>query len=90
MAALGARYANDKRLGSVDVGGYGKYGEWWVDYPHDEDHRRQRAADGRGRQQGLPDQDHPVQHDDLGRPHPQGAGDEPRMGMRTDSLGAPT
>lgn len=33
MAALGARYANDKRLGSVDIGGYGKYGEWWVDYP---------------------------------------------------------
>lgn len=32
MAALGARYANDKRLGAVDIGGYGKYGEWWVDY----------------------------------------------------------
>jgi len=31
MAALGARYANDPRLGYVDVGGYGKYGEWWVD-----------------------------------------------------------
>lgn len=27
-AALGARYANDKRLGYVDVGGFGKYGEW--------------------------------------------------------------
>jgi Domain of unknown function (DUF4832) len=32
MAALGAKYGNDKRLGSVDIGGYGKYGEWWVDY----------------------------------------------------------
>ena len=31
MAALGKRYANDKRLGYVDVGGYGKFGEWWVD-----------------------------------------------------------
>jgi hypothetical protein len=27
-AALGARYRNDKRLGYVDVGGFGKYGEW--------------------------------------------------------------
>ena len=31
VAALGAKYANDPRLGYVDVGGYGKYGEWWVD-----------------------------------------------------------
>ena len=30
-AELGKRYANDPRLGYVDVGGYGKYGEWWVD-----------------------------------------------------------
>ncbi len=28
---LGKRYADDPRLGYVDVGGYGKYGEWWVD-----------------------------------------------------------
>ncbi len=27
-AALGRKYANDKRLGYVDVGGFGKYGEW--------------------------------------------------------------
>ncbi|HET7761580.1 MAG TPA: cell wall-binding repeat-containing protein [Phycicoccus sp.] len=27
-AALGARYAKDPRLGYVDVGGFGKYGEW--------------------------------------------------------------
>lgn len=31
MAALGQRYGNDPRLGWVDVGGYGKYGEWWID-----------------------------------------------------------
>ncbi|HET7823221.1 MAG TPA: DUF4832 domain-containing protein [Ornithinibacter sp.] len=30
-AELGRRYANDPRLGYVDVGGYGKFGEWWVD-----------------------------------------------------------
>ena len=30
MAALGAKYGNDPRLGYVDVGGYGKFGEWWV------------------------------------------------------------
>ena len=28
MATLGARYGNDPRLGYVDVGGFGKYGEW--------------------------------------------------------------
>lgn len=31
MAELGRRYNSDPRLGYVDVGGYGKYGEWWVD-----------------------------------------------------------
>ncbi|WP_299446752.1 DUF4832 domain-containing protein, partial [uncultured Phycicoccus sp.] len=28
MAELGRRYADDPRLGYVDVGGFGKYGEW--------------------------------------------------------------
>jgi hypothetical protein len=28
MAALGARFANDPRLGWVDIGGYGDWGEW--------------------------------------------------------------
>ena len=49
-------YANDQRLGYVDVGGYGKYGEWWVDCAADAHHRRQRAADDQGRHHGLPDQ----------------------------------
>ena len=31
MAELGRRYGNDPRLGWVDVGGYGSYGEWHVD-----------------------------------------------------------
>ena len=31
MAELGRRYGNDPRLGYVDVGGYGSYGEWHVD-----------------------------------------------------------
>ncbi len=29
MAALGARYGNDQRIGFVDVGGFGGWGEWW-------------------------------------------------------------
>ena len=28
MAALGARFDHDPRLGWVDIGGYGSYGEW--------------------------------------------------------------
>ena len=31
MAELGRRYGHDPRLGYVDVGGYGSYGEWHVD-----------------------------------------------------------
>ncbi len=31
MAELGRRYSHDPRLGYVDVGGYGSYGEWHVD-----------------------------------------------------------
>ena len=30
MAELGRRYGDDPRLGYVDVGGYGSYGEWHV------------------------------------------------------------
>lgn len=30
IAELGRRYASDPRLGYVDVGGYGNYGEWWT------------------------------------------------------------
>ena len=31
MKALGSRYGDDPRLGYVDIGGYGKYGEWHTD-----------------------------------------------------------
>ena len=31
MAELGNRYGHDDRIGIVDVGGYGKYGEYWTD-----------------------------------------------------------
>lgn len=40
MAELGRRYGDDPRLGYVDVGGYGSYGEWhvdtgaWITEPH--------------------------------------------------------
>lgn len=29
--ALGQRYANDPRIGYIDFGGYGMWGEWWCD-----------------------------------------------------------
>lgn len=31
MTELGRRYGRDERIGIVDVGGYGKYGEYWTD-----------------------------------------------------------
>ena len=31
MKALAQRYGDDPRLGYVDIGGYGKYGEWHTD-----------------------------------------------------------
>lgn len=31
MRELGRRYGHDDRIGIVDVGGYGKYGEYWTD-----------------------------------------------------------
>ncbi len=31
VTELGRRYGDDPRLGYVDVGGYGKFGEWWVE-----------------------------------------------------------
>ncbi|MGI9147660.1 MAG: LamG-like jellyroll fold domain-containing protein [Chloroflexota bacterium] len=35
MAALGTRYANDPRIGIIDIGGAGNWGEWH-DYPYAE------------------------------------------------------
>jgi Domain of unknown function (DUF4832)/Concanavalin A-like lectin/glucanases superfamily len=30
LQALANRFANDPRIGFLDIGGYGNYGEWWV------------------------------------------------------------
>jgi hypothetical protein len=88
MAALGAKYANDKRLGSVDVGGYGKYGEWWVDYPTmkitDANALRMVAAVNKA----FPTKTilfNTMTSVDLTL---KALATNPRMGMRTDSLGA--
>ena len=94
-AALGAKYGNDKRLGYVDVGGFGKYGEWMPAG----DHRPvgERQAHHRRRREGLPEQARPAQHRDrlmhrrqrAQRP-PVGPGHLPQPGMRSDCLGNPT
>jgi hypothetical protein len=88
MAALGARYANDKRLGSVDIGGYGKYGEWWVDYPTmkitDANALRMVAAVNKA----FPTKTilfNTMTSVDLTL---KALATNPRMGLRTDSLGA--
>ena len=88
MAALGARYANDKRLGSIDVGGYGKYGEWWVDVGTqkitDANALRMVAAVNRA----FPAKTvlfNTMTSVDLTL---KALATNPRMGLRTDSLGA--
>jgi len=88
MAALGARYGNDKRLGYVDVGGYGKYGEWWVDYGTqkitDANALRMVAAVNKAFPtktvlfNTMPSVDLTL----------KALATNPRMGLRTDSLGA--
>lgn len=88
MAALGARYANDKRLGSVDVGGYGKYGEWWVDYPTkkitDANALRMVAAVNKA----FPTKTILVNTMTTVDLTLKALATNPRMGLRTDSLGA--
>ena len=69
-AELGKRYANDPRLGYVDVGGYGKYGEWWVDGAalHITDANGLRMI--KAVASGLPEQARPAQHDVSRSPSP--------------------
>ena len=65
MAELGRRYGDDPRLGYVDVGGYGSYGEWHVD-------GRSAGLDANGLAivdavaSAFPDQARPHQHHDAG------------------------
>ncbi|WP_392543281.1 DUF4832 domain-containing protein [Oryzobacter telluris] len=89
MAELGRRYGNDPRLGYVDVGGYGKYGEWWVDYPttkitEDNALRLVRAVN-----RAFPTKHvlfNTMQSVDFTL---KALATNPNMGLRTDSLGAP-
>ena len=88
MAALGAKYANDPRLGYVDVGGYGKFGEWWVG----KDDLHITEANGlrlvRAVNKAFPKKIilfNTMQSVDFTL---KALATNPRMGMRTDSLGA--
>ena len=87
MAALGAKYANDPRLGYVDVGGYGKFGEWWVG----KDDLHITEANGlrlvRAVNKAFPNKIilfNTMQSVDFTL---KALATNPRMGMRTDSLG---
>jgi hypothetical protein len=87
MAALGAKYANDPRLGYVDVGGYGKFGEWWVG----KDDLHITEANGlrlvRAVNKAFPKKIilfNTMQSVDFTL---KALATNPRMGMRTDSLG---
>lgn len=87
MTALGDRYRDDPRLGWVDVGGYGAYGEW---------HGGGRTPITRANAQRMIRAvltNFPEQHVIMHAMDPTFTSDaltlSPRMGMRTDCLGAP-
>jgi Domain of unknown function (DUF4832) len=86
---LGKRYANDPRLGYVDVGGYGKFGEWWVDgsAPHITDANGLRMI--KAVTSALP-----AKHVLINTMSPvkftmAALTANPNLGIRTDSLGCP-
>ncbi len=86
---LGKRYANDPRLGYVDVGGYGKYGEWWVDGAalHITDANGQRMISAVAKA-------FPNKHVLINTMSPvaftmAAINANPNLGIRTDSLGCP-
>jgi hypothetical protein len=89
MAELGRRYANDPRLGYVDVGGYGKFGEWWVDGA------AQHITDANGlRMIKAVARAFPTKHVLLNTMSPvkftmAAITANPNLGIRTDSLGCP-
>ena len=88
MAELGRRYGDDPRLGYVDVGGYGSYGEWHVD-------AGERISDANG----LAVVDavtsaFPAKHVLINTMTPvpftlAALAAHPNLGLRTDSLGCP-
>ncbi len=85
MAELGSRYDDDPRMGWVDVGGYGSWGEWHVSVGPG-DLGRERRPRGPGGGPGVPDDARGHQRDDpalrAGRPArasaPGAAGGLPR------------
>ena len=88
MAELGRRYGDDPRLGWVDVGGYGSYGEWHVDAGDRVTDRNGLAivkavTDAFGTKHVLINTMTPVPFT------LKALRANPRLGLRTDSLGCP-
>ena len=88
MAELGRRYGDDPRLGYVDVGGYGSYGEWHVG-------AGERVSDANGL--AIVDavaSAFPTKHVLINTMTPveftlKALAAHPNLGLRTDSLGCP-
>ncbi|MCY7401151.1 MAG: DUF4832 domain-containing protein [Nocardioides sp.] len=88
MAELGRRYGNDPRLGYVDVGGYGSYGEWHVDAG-----ARVTDANGLAIVRAVTSA-FPTKHVLINTMTPvpftlKALRANPNLGMRTDNLGCP-
>lgn len=88
MAALGRKYGNDPRLQYVDAGGYGKWGEWHVDggTPQISDASAKRVINAVLKA-------FPTKHVIVNAMNPRltdlALRLSPRVGLRTDCLGAP-
>lgn len=88
MAELGKRYGNDPRIGYVDVGGYGNFGEWWVTWP------TQKITEANGlRIIRAVNKAFPTKHVLINTMTTveftlKALATNPKMGIRTDSLGA--
>ena len=88
MAELGRRYGDDPRLGYVDVGGYGSYGEW-----HVADGERVTDANGLAIVDAVASA-FPTKHVLINTMTPvaftlKALAAHPHLGLRTDSLGCP-
>jgi hypothetical protein len=88
MTELGRRYGDDPRLGYVDVGGYGSYGEWHVG-----DGARITDANGLAVVKAVTNA-FPTKHVLINTMTPveftlAALKANPNLGMRTDSLGCP-
>lgn len=88
MAALGAKYGDDPRLQYVDAGAYGKWGEWHVDSgtPQISDASAKRVINAVLKA-------FPTKHVIVNAMNPRltdlALRLSPRVGLRTDCLGAP-